>query len=146
MKISTKGRYAIRLMIDIGLNDSNYVRLKDAAKRQEISLKYLEQISGALQKAGLLISSRGSQGGYKLARKPEDYTVLDILQVTEGNLAPISCLEDEVNTCTRYSKCATIEMWEGLDKVIKEYLKSINLSELMEKERSHKSEIIDYFI
>ena len=117
MKISTKGRYAIRLLIEIGLQEDKYVRLKEAAKKQEISLKYLEQISSSLQKTGLLISSRGAKGGYKLAKKPQEYTVLEILEITEGNMPPVSCLEDEPSKCIRNNICATVELWAGLDKV-----------------------------
>ena len=146
MKISTKGRYAIRLLIEIGLQEDKYVRLKEAAGKQEISLKYLEQISSALQKAGLLISSRGANGGYKLAKKPEEYTILEILNVTEGNMAPVSCLEEEKNKCPRHEMCATIDLWEGLDKVISQYLKGKNLKELIDKEKDNRKTQIDYYI
>ena len=102
MKISTKGRYALRLMLDLALHDSDApVRIKDIAARQDISDKYLEQIISSLNKAGYVKSIRGPQGGYKLARDPESYTVGMILRLTEGSLAPVACLDDEVNTCDR---------------------------------------------
>ncbi len=134
MKISTKGRYAIRLMLDIARHSSGEnVSLKDVSKRQDISLKYLEQIVNMLSKAGFLRSQRGSQGGYKMTRKPEEYTVLDILEVTEGGMAPVSCLEDEKNQCQRAAKCPTIDMWTGLYEVIKKYLGSITIADLVHK-------------
>lgn len=146
MKVSTKGRYAIRLMIDIGLHDNGYVRLKDVARRQDISIKYLEQIVSSLHKAGLLISSRGAQGGYRLVRKPEEYTIGEILRATEGSIAPVSCLDDEVNQCSRSATCATVDFWQGLYDVINEYLDSHTLDELMEIERNNQEESINYII
>ena len=146
MKISTKGRYAIRLMIDIGVNGDNYVRLKDIARRQDISVKYLEQIIGNLQKSGLLLSSRGAQGGYKLARPAKEYTIGEILRVTEGNIAPVSCLEDEINLCNRKHLCSTIDFWEGLNKVINDYLESKTLDQLIEVETEKQQEAIEYNI
>jgi Rrf2 family protein len=106
MKISTKGRYALRLMLDIAQNSNGeYVRLKDIAFRQEISEKYLEQITGLLTKRGLIKGERGSQGGYRLVKKPADYTIGSILQVTEGSLAPVACLDDSENLCPRSKIC-----------------------------------------
>lgn len=146
MKISTKGRYAIRLMIDIAEHSSNgNVSIKEVANRQNISLKYLEQIVNMLSKAGFLRSQRGLQGGYKLARSPKDYTVGDILRITEGKMAPVSCLEDEVNQCPRVSTCSTVRFWSGLYKVINDYLDSTTIADLvMEDER--KRENFDYYI
>ena len=146
MKISTKGRYAIRLMIDIAEHSSNgNVSIKEVANRQNISLKYLEQLVNMLSKAGFLRSQRGLQGGYKLARSPKDYTVGDILRITEGKMAPVSCLEDEVNQCPRVSTCSTIRFWSGLYKVINDYLDSTTIADLvMEDER--KRENFDYYI
>ena len=146
MKISTKGRYAIRLMIDIGVNGDNFVRLKDIARRQDISVKYLEQIIGNLQKSGLLLSSRGAQGGYKLARPAKEYTIGEILRVTEGSIAPVSCLEDEINLCYRKHPCSTIDCWEGLNKVINDYLESKTLDQLIEVEAEKQQEAIEYNI
>ncbi len=147
MKVSTKGRYAIRLMIDIGIQDNKgYVRLKDVARRQEISIKYLEQIVGSLQKSGLLLSSRGAHGGYKLAKDPYDYSIGEILKATEGSVSPVTCLEDEVNNCSRYNSCVTINFWEGLNEVINEYLDKHTLGELMEIAKNIKQENLDYSI
>ena len=146
MKVSTKGRYAIRLMIDIGVQNDGFVRLKDVARRQEISIKYLEQIVGSLQKAGLLMSSRGAQGGYRLSKDPEDYTIGEILRATEGSIAPVNCLEDEVNGCSRSHLCSTVGFWQGLNKVINDYLESHTLSELMEIEKANQEKTIDYSI
>ena len=132
MKISTKGRYALRLMIDLAKNyDGKYITLKEVSKRQEISIKYLEQITTQLCRAEYLISVRGPKGGYKLAKEPKNYTAGDILRVTEGSLAPIACLEDEKNSCTRCGACATLEFWKGLYKVIEDYVNSITLEDLI---------------
>lgn len=146
MKISTKGRYAIRLMIDIAEHEKvGNVSIKDVAKRQDISLKYLEQIVNALGKAGYLKSRRGSQGGYQLTKAPEEYTVAEILRVTEGNFAPVACLEDEENTCPNRSRCSTIKMWEGLYKVVEEYLSGITIADLL-KEKDAKNGDFGYYI
>ncbi|MGN8913632.1 RrF2 family transcriptional regulator [Anaerofustis butyriciformans] len=132
MKISTKGRYALRLMIDLAKNyDGKYITLKEVSKRQEISIKYLEQITTQLCRAEYLISVRGPKGGYKLSKEPKNYTVGDILRVTEGSLAPIACLEDEKNSCTRCGACATLEFWKGLYKVIEDYVNSVTLEDLI---------------
>lgn len=134
MKISTKGRYALRMMIDLGMHSADeYVALKDIAERQGISKKYLEQIVPLLNGAGMLSTNRGYQGGYKLARKPKDYTVAEILRVTEGNLAPVACLDGDPTTCERYSECLTIDIWTGLYKVITEYLGGITLQDIIDK-------------
>ena len=108
MKISTKGRYALRLMLDLAVhNTGENISLKDISSRQEISIKYLEQIVISLSRAGFVRSVRGSQGGYRLAREPKDYTVGSILRLIEGSLAPVSCLDDEPNECPRAEQCAT---------------------------------------
>lgn len=134
MKISTKGRYALRMMIDLSQHSSDeFVALKDIAERQGISKKYLEQIVPLLNSAGMLSTNRGYQGGYKLARKPKDYTVAEILRVTEGNLAPVACLDGDPANCERYSECLTIDIWEGLYKVINEYLSGITLQDILDK-------------
>lgn len=134
MKISTKGRYAIRLMLDVAIcgSDKN-VSMRDVSKRQNISIKYLEQIVGQLTKAGYLKSIRGAQGGYRLTRKPSEYTVGDILRITEGPLAPVACLEDEINQCAFVSQCPTVEMWQGLYEVVNNYVDGITLEDLMDK-------------
>ena len=133
MKISTKGRYALRLMLDIALDHSGEpVRIKDIAARQEISEKYLEQIISVLNKAGLVRSIRGSQGGYLLTKEVDKYTAGMILRVTEGSLAPVSCLDDGVNTCERQSLCATLRLWQMLNTAICDVVDKVTLADLME--------------
>lgn len=137
MKISTKGRYALRLMIDLAENqDQGNVSLKDISKRQDISVKYLEQIVSPLTKAGLIRSTRGSQGGYSLVYPIEQYTPKDILKVVEGPVACVACLETEKNLCPRYNECTTIAFYEGLNKVINEYLESYTLKDLIEMKKN----------
>jgi Rrf2 family protein len=141
MKISTKGRYALRMLIDLAEHrDEGFVALKDIARRQDISKKYLEQIVSILNKPDILKTNRGYQGGYQLAKSPENYTVGDILRITEGGLAPISCLETEENMCERSSYCTTLFIWEGLYKAVNEYLDSITLKDILD----HKSEVTDF--
>ncbi len=131
MKISTKGRYALRVMIDLAVNyNGNYITIKDIAKRQEITNKYLEQIVALLNKAGFLESARGNTGGYKLAKEPKYYIIGDILRVAEGDLAPIYCLTEN-GECTRKENCKTHSFWRGLDKVITEYIDSKTLEDLI---------------
>jgi len=134
MKISTKGRYAMRMMIDLGQHRADgYIALKDVARRQNISKKYLEQIVPLLNKAELLRTNRGYQGGYALSKDPEKYTVGEILRVTEGSLAPVSCLQYEMNDCPRRADCATLPIWEGLYKTITDYLDGITLADVISK-------------
>lgn len=136
MKISTKGRYAMRLMVDLALYDTGeYISLKDVAARQDVSMKYLEQIVSQLTKAGYLHSVRGPLGGYKLARNPRQYTVGEILRVTEGSLAPTSCLEIVPNPCERAETCPTLPVWEELYRHIVEYVDSVTLEDVLEGER-----------
>ena len=132
MLISTKGRYALRVMIDLVEHQSEgYIPLKEIAERQEISEKYLESIIKILVKAKLLDGLRGKGGGYKLTKAPEQYTAGSILRLTEESLAPVACLEDGAAPCTRAAECRTLPLWQGLDKVINEYLDSILLSDLV---------------
>ena len=132
MKISTKGRYALRMMIDIAENqDAGFVALKDIAGRQEISKKYLEQIALHLSQCGMLRAVRGYQGGYKLARPARDYTVAQILSAVEGSMAPVTCLEDYENTCPRRAECKSLPVWMGLEKVIDNYLNDITLEDIV---------------
>lgn len=132
MKISTKGRYALRLMLDIAAHDSGEpVRIKDIASRQEISAKYLEQIVAILSKAGYVKSIRGPQGGYRLTRKPEEYPLGEILRLTEGSLAPVECLEGEMNQCPRAGDCITLIFWKKLDKAIREVTEGYTLEDLL---------------
>ena len=143
MKISTKGRYALRLMLDLALNNNGEpVRIKDIAMRQEISDKYLEQIISNLNKAGYVKSIRGPQGGYKLAKAPEQYTVGMILRLTEGSLAPVACLEDEVNECTRQEQCVTLQLWQKLDEAIKGVVDHVTLADLVEWEQEKRNDYV----
>ena len=131
MKISTKGRYALRVMIDLALNSNeNFIALKEIAKRQDITVKYLEQIVALLNKAGFLETARGNAGGYKLAKEPKDYIVGDILRATEGDLAPIFCLTED-GVCQRKQICKTYSFWKGLDDVINDYINSKTLEDLL---------------
>ena len=133
MKISTKGRYAVRLLLDIAMYDENEpVRLKDTAERQNISMKYLEQIISILVRAGYVKSIRGPQGGYRLLKEPKDYTVGMILRQVEGSLAPVSCLEDEVNLCERQSECVSLRIWKELDDAINSVVDKYTLQDLID--------------
>ena len=142
MKVSTRGRYAIRVMLDLAEHDqSEYIPLTDIAKRQEISEKYLEAIVALLVKAGLLTALRGKRGGYKLTRTPDQYSLKDILEITEGAFAPVSCLEGEVNTCERASDCKTLKVWTDFQKLVNDYFAGITLESLMGEE-----DCLDYSI
>ena len=133
MKISTKGRYALRMLLDMAQNQKEgYVTLKDIAQRQAISKKYLEQIALILGQAGILHGVRGHQGGYRLVGKPADYTVLEVLQAMEGSLAPVACLDQGDNLCSRRGECLTLPLWEGLDAVISNYLSGITLQDVLD--------------
>ena len=134
--ISTKGRYALRLMIDIAAySNGEVVSLKDISNRQNISIKYLEQVVSFLTKSGMLQSVRGNNGGYRLTRRPSDYTVGEILRVAEGTLVPVACLQCEPITCERVEICSTIDFWKGLNDVINNYVDSVTLEDLATKER-----------
>lgn len=133
--ISTKGRYALRLMIDIAAySDGNPVSLKDISKRQDISIKYLEQVVSLLVKRGYLISVRGNNGGYLLAKTPSEYTAGDIIRCCEGTLAPVACLQTDCNVCPRKDICSTIDFWKGFYDVVNNYVDNITLDELRAKE------------
>lgn len=137
MKISTKGRYALRMLLDLAQHQSEgYVALKDIAERQNISKKYLEQIVAIFNHSDILKTNRGYQGGYMLAKKPDKYTVGMILRLTEGSLAPVACLDQVPNECERSAECATLPMWQGLYKVITEYLDGITLQDLLDQQKS----------
>lgn len=132
MRISTKGRYAIRLMLDPAMNASgDPIRLKDVARRQDISEKYLEQIISILNKAGFVRSVRGPQGGYTLQWPPEEYTVGMILRLTEGSLAPVECVDDTNACCAREDNCATRILWKKLDDAINDVVDHVTLEDLM---------------
>lgn len=140
MKISTRGRYALRVMIDLGTNlNKGYISLKDISERQEISMKYLETIIQILNKASFVESSRGKNGGYQLTKPLKDYTVEQILELTDGRLAPVACLECPTNDCPRKEVCSTLAFWTGLDKVIHDYLKSVSLEDLVNNNKNIES-------
>lgn len=137
MKISTKGRYALRLMIDLAMNDDgNPIRIKDVAERQNISDKYLEQIISALNKAGFVRSVRGPQGGYSLKKKPEDYTVGMILRLTEGSLAPVACVEEDETDCERQGSCVTYLLWRKISDAINGVVDTITLKDLIDWQKN----------
>lgn len=129
--VSTKGRYALRVMLDLAdRNDGEAVPLKEIAERQELSLKYLESIMPALKESGLVISTAGKGGGYRLAKPASEYTVGEILKVSEDQIAPVSCL-NEGFVCTRADTCKTLPMWRKLDSVISDYLDTVKLTDLL---------------
>lgn len=145
MKISTKGRYALRMMLDLAEHQGNgYIALKDIAERQNVSKKYLEQIVPILNKADILNTNRGYQGGYRLARTPDKYTVGDILRITEGSISPVACLDKNPVECERAAECATLPVWQGLYKVITDYLDGITLQDILDKQ--HDRYCSDYVI
>lgn len=136
MMISTKGRYALRFLVDVAEHQGDgFVPLKDVAARQEISEKYLEIVVKALVKGGLLLALRGKGGGYRLSRPPEEYVVKQVLELMEGPLAPVACLEPGRGSCPRSSGCRTLPLWRGLDQVIANYLERFTLADLMKREK-----------
>ena len=136
MKISTKGRYALRMLIDLAEHQNNgFISLKEIAERQNISKKYLEQIIPSLNRTDVLRTNRGSQGGYMLAKDPDKYTVGDILRLTEGSLSPVDCVDQDPILCKRSADCPTLPLWQGLSKVINEYLDGITLQDLVDQQR-----------
>ena len=134
MKISTKGRYALRTLIDRAQHSGEgLVALKDIAARQEISQKYLEQIVTQMSRAGFLKGVRGPQGGYRLARDPKDYNVAEILEAIEGSLAPVACLGTEKNECDRCGCCSTLGLWTGLYETVINYLSAVSLQDMVDR-------------
>lgn len=139
MKISTKGRYALRMMVDLAMNNTGeLISVKEIAVRQGISEKYLEQIISVLKRAGYVKSLRGAQGGYRLAKEPKEYTVGMILRLIEGNMAPVSCLEDDVNQCEFIDNCTTIRLWQMLDDAVKGVIDKVTLQDMMDWELERK--------
>ena len=135
MIISTRGRYALRVMIDRAENgNGDYIAMKKIAERQGISLKYLERILPVLTQNSIVEGVQGKGGGYRLTRKPEDYRVGEILRLTEGDLAPVSCLECGAEPCEKRDECRTLPMWTRLHELIGEYLDSVRLSDLMKSD------------
>ena len=133
MQISTKGRYALRFLLDLCQHDTEgYVPLKSVAERQGLSKKYLERIVSMLSPSGILRVERGYQGGYRLARKPSEITVADVLRVTEGTLAPVACLKNGEVDCDRSDTCLTLGVWKGLEEVVTDYLEGISLQDILD--------------
>ncbi len=144
MKISTKGRYALRLMLDLAVHGTDgYIPLKEIASRQGISDKYLEQIITQLNRVGYVKSVRGAQGGYRLAHPPADYTVGMILRLMEGSLAPVDCLEDG-RVCDRAEDCVTVEVWRQLKEAVDQVVDNITLQDLLERQQAKN--VMDYCI
>lgn len=143
MKISTKGRYALRLMLDLATHGTGSpVSIKDIAKRQEISEKYLEQIISLLNKAGYVKSVRGAQGGYVLRKEPKDYTVGMILRTTEGSLAPVECVENDSCDCERMSECVTLLIWQKINDAVNDVVDHITLEDLLDWQREKANEYV----
>jgi len=144
MKISTKGRYALRLMLDLAMNDEgNPISIKDIAERQSISDKYLEQIISVLNKAGYVKSVRGPQGGYMLKKKPEDYTVGMILRLTEGSIAPVACVEEETSDCDRQSGCVTYLLWKKISEAVNGVVDTVTLKDLVDWQKNGGSNQVE---
>ncbi len=143
MKISTRGRYALRMLADIAENQGDgYVSLKDISERQSISKKYLEQIVPALNSAGIIVAGRGFMGGYRLSKEPIAISVADVLRATEGSLAPVSCLEGDTNTCERARGCDTLFVWQGLMEVIENYLERVTLRDILSRKRRKQDDYV----
>lgn len=146
MKISTKGRYAVRVMLDLALNNTGEcIKVKDIASRQGISEKYLEQIIAVLNRAGYVNSVRGAQGGYRIAKDPSEYTVGMILRLTEGSMAPVACLDEGAPDCDRCDTCETLEVWKDLYAAINNVIDNVTIADLVEKSRQ-RVENLDYSI
>lgn len=146
MKISTKGRYAVRVMLDLALNNTGEcIKVKDIAARQGISEKYLEQIIAVLNKAGYVKSVRGAQGGYRLTRAPKEYTVGMILRLTEGSMAPVACLDEGAEECDRCDTCETLQVWKELYAAINQVIDHVTVADLVER-RHKRLENLDYSI
>jgi len=143
MKISTKGLYALRMLVDLAARkDCGFIPLKEISERQNISKKYLEQIIPIFNNTDILRANRGSQGGYMLGKDPSKLTVGEILRITEGSLSPVECAEFGAGSCDRTMECATFPVWQGLSKVINEYLDSITLQDIVDKQQDSFNYII----
>ena len=137
VKISTRGRYAIRLMLELALdNTGEYITIKSISEKQNVSDKYLEQIINVLSRGGFVKSKRGSQGGYRLSRSAEKYTIGMILRLIEGSLVPIACMEDDPNQCPRCDQCVTLDIWKQLDEAISGVVDNITLADLAQKQKN----------
>ena len=145
MKISTRGRYAVRVMLDLALhNTGEYIKVKDIARRQDISEKYLEQIISILNKAGFVRSVRGAQGGYQIADDPKKYTIGMVLRLTEGSLSPVACLDTTPNQCERCDTCETLEVWKRLSDAINNVVDDVTIQDLVDRHNATTS--YDYII
>lgn len=135
MKISTRGRYSLRMMIDLAQHDGEgFIALKDISERQDISKKYLEQIIPFLNRSNLLLANKGHLGGYKLAKAPSEITVREILESAEGNLTPVSCMDNTPNLCEKCNECITLPLYEGLYDIINQYFESVTLEDVINRE------------
>ncbi len=143
MTISTKGRYALRIMLDLGAHMGETVKLKDIATRQEISEKYMEQIIAVLNKSGYVRSTRGAQGGYQLVKNPQEDTVGMILRLTEGSRAPVECLAENALPCERNGRCATVEVYRRIYDAVNDVIDNITVQDLLEIE---KEKAADYYV
>ena len=140
MKISTKGRYALRTLIDLAEHSGDgFIALKDIAERQGISKKYLEQIVPILNRSDILQTNRGFQGGYKLAQAPEKYTIGTILRLTEGSLFPVACMDDEVNSCSRCNNCEPLEVWKQISDAINNVVDNVTIADLLQKKQEREN-------
>ncbi len=139
MNVTSKGRYALRIMIDLAQHrDDGFISLKTVSERTELSMKYLEMIVGNLKKAELVLSSRGKEGGYKLVKDPKDYTVGEILRCMEDNLAPVACIKEGAIQCDHSGGCLTVPMWKELDDITNAYLDTVSLEDLLTGEKWRK--------
>ena len=140
MNITTKGRYALRVMLDLARHpEDGFISLKTIAERQNVSMKYLELIVGSLKKAELLDSTRGKEGGYRLSRNPSEYSVGEILRCIEDNLAPVACIKEGSVNCEHAAECMTVPMWKELDEITNSYLDSISLQTLISGDKWKQS-------
>ena len=140
MRVSTKGRYALRLMVDLAThNTGESISLREVAERQEVSDKYMEQIVSLLVRAGMVYSTRGPLGGYRLSRQPEEYTVGEILRVTLGDLTPVTCRDSNNEECYRAKECPAHIFWKDYDEVIQSYVDSVTLADIIEKNSPRKT-------
>lgn len=138
MIVSTRGRYVLHVMVDLAqCNPNDYMPMKDVAKRNGISLKYLEKILPVLTQAGLVDALHGKGGGYRLTRKPEEYTVGEILRLTEGSLSPVSCVENGNQLCEHITACPTLPMWKEFDRITNEYFDGITIADLVKQVVNH---------
>jgi len=145
LKISTKGRYALQMLLDLAENrNKGFIALKEIAERQKISKQYLEQIVTIINNSKILRANRGKQGGYMLAKEPSEITVGHILRITEGNISSIACLENDVNNCKKAEDCKTLYIWKGLNKVIADFLDSVTLQDILD--RYQEQQIDNYVI